>query len=150
MAVPFFMENYMWYTILLDKVFGGVTDYFKNKQKLKEVVLEGEIKRAQSIMENDQSIDMLTIKDRGWKDDVITYTLVSIVVLTVFNPLFAVLFDYNPDVVSTGLAQGFTNLGLLPEELWWGFAVVLMDTFGLRSLMRDGIAVFLNKKIKQK
>lgn len=143
------MENYMWYTILLDKVFGGVTDYFKNKQKLKEVVLQGEIKRAQSIMENDQSIDMLTIKDRGWKDDVITYTLVSIVVLTVFNPLFAVVFDYDADVVSSGLAQGFTNLKLLPEELWWGFAVVLMDTFGLRSLLRDGIAVLLNSKIKQ-
>lgn len=139
----------MWYTILLDKVFGGVTDYFKNKQKLKEVVLQGEIKRAQSIMENDQSIDMLTIKDRGWKDDVITYVLVSIIAITIFNPLLSILFEYDATVVSDGLALGFTNLGLLPEEIWWGFAIVLMDVFGLRSLLRDGIAVLLNKKIKQ-
>ena len=139
----------MWYTILLDKLFGGVTDYFKNKQKMKEVVLEAEIKRAQSIIENDQSIDMLTIKDRGWKDDIITYVLVAIIAMTVFNPLLSIVLGYDPTIVSDGLAQGFTNLELLPEEIWWGFAIILMDVFGLRSIIRDSISVFLNNKMKK-
>lgn len=139
----------MWWTIILDKLFGGVTDYFKNQQRIKEVEITAKLKRAQTIMENDQSIDMLTIKDRGWKDDIITYVLVGIVAVTVFNPLLSVVLEYDPAVVSDGLAQGFTNLRLLPEEIWWGFAIVLMDVFGLRSLLRDGIAVFLNNKIKK-
>lgn len=139
----------MWYTIVLDKLFGGVTDYFKNKQKMKEVVLEAEIKRAQSIIENDQTIDMLTIKDRGWKDDIITYVLVAIIAMTVFNPLLSIVLDYDPTIVSNGLAQGFTNLKLLPEEIWWGFAIILMDVFGLRSIIRDSISVFLNNKMKK-
>lgn len=140
----------MW-TLLLDKLFGGVTDYFKNIQKLKEVKLDAEIKRVQTQSEQDNNIDLITLRDRGIKDDLITYTLLAIIVITVFNPLMSVYFDYDPLIISDNLAIGFDNLAKLPEYIWWGMLIVMADVFGLRSLLRElfGVLVMrLQKSLK--
>lgn len=140
----------MW-TLVLDKLFGGVTDYFKNKQKLKEVKLDAEIKRVQTQSEQDNNIDLITLRDRGIKDDLITYTLLAIIVVTVFNPLMSVVFDYNPMIISDNLAIGFDNLSKLPEYIWWGMLIVMADVFGLRSLLRELFSILvlrLQKSLK--
>lgn len=139
----------MWWTIVLDKLLGWGTDYFKNEIKLKEEKVLAKVRYVQKQQDADNQIDMITLMDRGWKDDLITYTLLSIVIITVFNPLASILFGYDPSIITLNLAEGFENLENLPEEIWWGMLIVLADVFGLRTFLRDILQVFV-QRVKKK
>lgn len=150
----------MWWTIILDKVFGGVTDYFATKQvhiqKLEEKKMDLEVAKVTSQItmvekqqDTDNSIDMYTIKDRGWKDDIITYTVVSPFIILLFNPLLSMLFGYDYNSVVVAMSAGFKALEDIPEPMWYGLLIVMSDTFGLRIVLRQVFEI-LTGKLKSK
>lgn len=154
----------MFTSILLslgDKIFGGVTNYFKVKQEhkvkleqkdmdLKVAKVTSQISMIEKQQDTDNSIDLYTIKDRGIKDDIITYTIISPFVILLLNPIGAIIFGYDPQVITIAMIGGFTALESIPENMWYGLLIVLSDVFGLRSFMRTvftGIAGKITKKI---
>lgn len=137
----------MWYLPILDKIFGGVTSYFSDKQKhaqkleekkadLEVAKISAEISRVDKQQDSDNYIDRITISERGWKDDIITYTLVSPFIILMFNPLLALIFNYDPVVITEAMKAGFTAMEDIPEPLWYGLLIVMSDVFGLRSFLR--------------
>lgn len=149
------------FTAIGDKLFGGITNYFKVKQEnkvklaqkemdLKVAKVSSQINRVEKQQDTDNSIDLYTIKDRGIKDDIITYTIISPFVILLLNPIGAIIFGYDPQVITVAMAEGFIALEGIPENMWYGLLIVLSDVFGLRSFMRTvftGIAGKITKKI---
>ncbi len=76
----------MW-TLLLDKIFGGVTDYFKNKQKMDNALQEARILKETKIIsgEIDWDVEALRQSQHSWKDEFIT--------IIIFSPLIVAWFD---------------------------------------------------------
>ena len=86
---------------IFSSLLSPVTEYVKGSQKLKAVALDNKIKLSQAdtaariaLLSNDQThdinLDLLTVKERGLKDDVITYVLLSPFFILMFNPLLAI------------------------------------------------------------
>ena len=140
-------------------VFGKVTDYFttklEHKNKIQELNNKAEIaetvakgKRLVTQVSNDNAIDLITIADRGILNEVITYTLLAPFMITLFNPLTALLFGYDSSIVLEALTQGLTALKELPDELYYGLLIVFADVFGLRQFLRKGMEVIIAKRVK--
>ena len=150
----------MWYLPILDKLFGGITTYFSDKQKHKQRLEEkkadlevakvsSEISRVEKQQDSDNSIDRMTIQERGWKDDIITYTLVSPFIILMFNPLLSLLFSYDPVVVTQAMSDGFNAMNNIPEPLWYGLLIVFSDVYGLRTFMRTVFASIAGKVLNK-
>jgi hypothetical protein len=138
----------MWWSIIADKLFGSVTDYFKVKQQHTQVLeqkkmelevakVTSEISMVEKQQDSDNSIDRITIADRGWKDDIITYVLISPFMVLLLNPLTALMFNYDSLLVSSAMLQGFEALEKIPSPMWYGLLIVFSDVYGLRSFMRS-------------
>lgn len=93
--------------------------------------------RLRSGYEKAADLDMVSIKERGIKDEFI--------LLVVFVPLMlSFLPDYAPYVEA-----GFTALKAVPEYYWYVVAAVVIDTFGFRSMVRY-LLEFFSFKFKGK
>jgi hypothetical protein len=150
----------MWWTGIVGKLFGGVTSYFtsklEHKQKIKQKQLDlevakitSEINRVEKQQDSDNDIDRITIGERGWKDDIITYTLISPFIILMFNPLLALIFNYDPLLITTAMKDGFDAMNDIPEPLWYGLLIVFSDVFGLRSFMRTIFTSIAAKMVKK-
>ena len=150
----------MWWTIIADKLFGGVTDYFTNKLEHKQKIeqkkmdlevteINSKINRIEKQQDSDNTIDRITIGERGWKDDIITYTLISPFIILMFNPSVSLLFNYDPLLITTAMKDGFDAMKDIPDPLWYGLLIVFSDVFGLRSFMRTVFTNIATKMVKK-
>lgn len=110
----------MWYTILLDKLFGGVTDYFKNKQKLEEAKLTAEINRQTKIIEGELDWDTQAMlqKDKTYVDEILFLIIYSPLIVAWFYPEKALAW-----------VQFVSDLPVYYQTMMIG---ILISTFGLR------------------
>ncbi len=127
----------MWSSIvgaLLGKVAPKVADYYIKKQELKqEIALEtlrgkAEYERAKSQRASesegrDHEWEIESIRNSGWKDELV------IIVLTI--PLVLVFTPYAPQVL-----EGFAVLATTPDWYRWLILMIYAATFGIRVWRR--------------
>ncbi len=128
----------MWSSIvgaLLGKVAPKVADYYIKKQELKqEVELEiirgkAEYEKAKTLRAaqsegRDHEWELASIRNSGWKDELV------IVVLTI--PLVLVFIPYT----STFVLDGFKILDTTPDWYRWMIVMIYAATFGIRVWRR--------------
>lgn len=128
---------------LLSLATGGLDTYRQHKQneanklkrrdEMEQARHDSKVKRLQSGDEKAADLDMVSIKERGLKDEFI--------MLIVFIPL---ILSFFPDYAST-VEAGFTALQNVPEYYWYVVAAVVIDTFGFRSMVRYLLEFFSYK-----
>lgn len=105
----------------------------KRKDEFEQEQHNAKVKRLQSGDEKAADLDMVSIKERGLKDEFI--------MLIVFIPL---ILSFFPDYAST-VKAGFEALQNVPEYYWYIVAAVVIDTFGFRSTVRYLLEFFSHK-----
>ncbi|WP_028025575.1 hypothetical protein [Enterovibrio calviensis] len=130
-------------TALLSLINGGVSAYkqhglnkanaLKRKDDLEQARHDAKVTRLQSGDEKAADLDMVSIKERGLKDEFI--------MLVVFVPL---MLSFIPDYASY-VEAGFNALKNVPEYYWYVVGAVVVDTFGFRSMVRYLLEFFAFK-----
>ena len=128
----------MWSSIvgaLLGKVAPKVADYYMQKQQLKqEVELEvlrgkaayelAKTKRASESEGRDHEWEIESIRNSGWKDELV------IIVLTI--PMVLVFIP----TLSPFVLEGFKVLAITPDWYRWLIVMIYAATFGIRVWRR--------------
>ena len=121
-------------------------NFFKDKQaikakkqeradRLEEVKATAQIKRIESGDNNASKLDELSIAGRGWKDE-------YLLLLTTAPIMLCFVPDYSHYV-----KQGFDVLAeSVPDYYWYALAMIYIDTFGFRRMLRVAVEHWLNKK----
>ncbi|MEZ9553534.1 hypothetical protein AB4248_01245 [Vibrio splendidus] len=128
---------------LLNLVTGGVAAYQQHNQNRAEVLkrkdeIESEkhqarVRRLQSGEEQASSLDEVSIRERGFKDEFI--------LLVVFVPLIlSFIPNYAPYV-----EQGFTALQGIPNPYWFVVGAVVVDTLGMRAMVRYLLEFYVSR-----
>jgi len=76
-------------------IVGGVTDHFKGKRKLKEAKVEAKLNRLKSAQIHDQEWEIKSLEDNGWKDDILFYAILGMLIWTGAYPEQATEFYNN-------------------------------------------------------
>lgn len=128
---------------LLSLATGGLDTYRQHKQneanklkrrdEMEQARHDSKVRRLQSGDEKAADLDMVSIKERGLKDEFI--------MLIVFIPL---ILSFFPDYAST-VKAGFEALQNVPEYYWYVVAAIVIDTFGFRSMVRYLLEFFSYK-----
>lgn len=105
----------------------------KRQDEMEQAKHDSNVKRLRSGDEKAANLDMVSIKERGLKDEFI--------MLIVFIPL---ILSFFPDYAST-VKAGFEALQNVPEYYWYIVAAVVIDTFGFRSMVRYLLEFFSHK-----
>lgn len=109
-------------------------DAIKQAGELKAAIATAKTKRAAEGDKNAATLDELSIAQRGWKDEYLLLITTAPLILC-FLPDYA---DY--------VNQGFTALETVPEYYWYGLAMVYIDTFGFRRMLRTALEQWVNKR----
>ncbi|MDC5855951.1 hypothetical protein [Vibrio europaeus] len=105
----------------------------KRKDELDQEKHQARVRRLQKGEEQASSLDEVSIKERGFKDEFI--------LLVVFIPLIlSFIPDYAPYV-----EQGFEALQAIPEPYWYVVGAVVIDTLGMRAMVRYLLEFFSGK-----
>ncbi|NOH26348.1 hypothetical protein [Vibrio europaeus] len=105
----------------------------KRKDELDQEKHQARVRRLQKGEEQASSLDEVSIKERGYKDEFI--------LLVVFIPLIlSFIPDYAPYV-----GQGFAALQNIPEPYWYVVGAVVIDTLGMRAMLRYLLESFSGK-----
>ncbi|MFC6633533.1 hypothetical protein [Microbulbifer taiwanensis] len=139
-------------------LFGGVMDYFRHKRELKAEERRGELElrkvsnqaridRAQSGDDHAAAMDRESVGQRGWKDDFLLIITTLPVVLLFVAPLYelAVAEQYRVGDLQRAVMAGFTALKATPEYYWWALALIYIDTFGFRRMLRTAVENWAGK-----
>ncbi|ODS05205.1 hypothetical protein [Vibrio scophthalmi] len=121
-----------------------VGGYFKERQQinakkrerqdsLEEAKHIANVERIQRGETNASNLDEMSIKNRGWKDEFI--------LLVVFVPL---MLSFIPDY-AVYVEQGFDALANIPEPYWYVVGAVVIDTLGMRAMLRYLLEFFSHK-----
>ncbi|MGY5707387.1 hypothetical protein ACXHPE_03970 [Vibrio cincinnatiensis] len=119
----------------------GLIDIFKSKAERKSRIEEAKtaatIERIKSGDEQAASLDAISLQSRGWKDE-------YLLLITTIPVLLAFVPDLAPYV-----KQGFDVLkDSVPEYYWYALAMIYIDTFGFRRMMRVAFENWINKKLR--
>ncbi|PKG39698.1 hypothetical protein [Psychromonas sp. Urea-02u-13] len=115
------------------------------KNKADEIKQAGELKASIStakrkrVAQGDASagkLDEINLSDRGWKDEYLLLITTAPLILS-FIPDYAKYVDL-----------GFTALKSVPEHYWYCLAMVYIDTFGFRRMLRVAVEHWLSKKYR--
>lgn len=109
-------------------------DEIKQAGELKAAIATAKTKRAAQGDTNAAALDELSIAQRGWKDE-------YLLLITTAPLLLCFIPDYAEYV-----NQGFTALDTVPEYYWYGLAMVYIDTFGFRRMLRTALEQWVNKR----
>lgn len=71
---------------LLTTVVEGVTGHMKQKQKLKQTVMENRMRLAKSDREFNHEWEMKQLENAGWKDDVLFFAWIGFFIWSGFAP----------------------------------------------------------------
>ncbi|MCC4796991.1 hypothetical protein [Enterovibrio norvegicus] len=105
----------------------------KRQDDMEQARHDAKVNRLKNGDEKAADLDMVSIKERGLKDEFI--------LLVVFVPLMlSFIPDYAPYVDA-----GFAALKSVPEYYWYVVAAVVIDTFGFRSMVRYLLEFFAFK-----
>jgi hypothetical protein len=129
---------------VITQIFSMGLGYFSKRQALKaesdkrrdEIEQAKHTKNLERIQKGEQnaaSLDELSIKSRGWKDEFI--------LLVVFIPL---LLSFIPHY-ALYVEQGFKALSNIPEPYWYVVGAVVIDTLGMRAMLRYLLEFFSHK-----
>ncbi|UGA55285.1 hypothetical protein [Vibrio sp. VB16] len=122
---------------------GGINAYKQhginkaNALKRKDVIQQeqhnAKVKRLQSGDEKAATLDELSIKERGYKDEFIMFV--------VFIPL---ILSFLPDYAKY-VKAGFEALQNVPDYYWYVVAAVVIDTLGMRAMVRYLLEFFSHR-----
>lgn len=105
----------------------------KRQDELEAAKHQAKVKQLAAGDTNAANLDELSIKERGYKDDFI--------LLVVFIPLLLSFFpDYAPHVEA-----GFDALQDIPDYYWYVVGAVVIDTLGMRSMLRYLLEFFSHR-----
>lgn len=112
----------MW-NLIVGPIISGITGFFKDKAKLKQAKLEGELLIIQTASQNIADWEKVMAKATitSWKDEWILF-LYSIPVIMCFFP-----------TTSPWAKAGFTQLSALPEWFTGVFVAISLASFGIRA-----------------
>ncbi|MDC5868812.1 hypothetical protein OPW39_08225 [Vibrio europaeus] len=109
------------------------TEALKRRDELDQEKHQARVRRLQKGEEQASSLDEVSIRERGFKDEFI--------LLVVFIPLIlSFIPDYAPYV-----EQGFNALQNIPEPYWYVVGAVVIDTLGMRAMVRYLLEFFSGK-----
>ncbi len=123
-----------------------VTEYFGRKQDIKAAQHQVAIARIKSNEKAAGSLDLESIKTRGWKDDYLLIITTLPVLIIFIEPLFVAFNSYINGSMTDAVLNSFKVLELAPEYYWYSLAIVYIDTFGFRRMFRTAIEGFLKSK----
>ncbi|NYZ66741.1 hypothetical protein H0A36_12040 [Endozoicomonas sp. SM1973] len=129
----------MWSTIInsLTGVFHTLLVNNQRKQELKQAIHQRQLDEIQQGNISATELDSLSIQSRGWKDDFLL--LVTVI------PLILCFIPGMNDPVK----QGFEVLSAsVPEWYMYALALVYIDTFGFRRILRNVLTNYLTTKFK--
>lgn len=123
----------------------------ESENKINEAVTNAEVKRIESITASDNTIDLESVKQmqKSWKDEflmTIIYTPFAIVVIVPFITAFK---TGNWENLNTYMINSFKTLNDLPEWYPWIAGLILIATFGFRSILRKGIETAIQAFVKK-
>ncbi|MBU2714122.1 hypothetical protein [Zooshikella harenae] len=114
--------------------------YLTNKQhkaELKQAIHNKQLDEIQQGNISASELDSLSIQSRGWKDDFLLIVTVTPLVLC-----------FVPEM-SNHIKSGFEALNVsVPEWYMLALALVYIDTFGFRRILRNVFSNYLNQRIK--
>lgn len=109
-------------------------DEIKQDGELKAAISSAKAKRAAEGDANAAKLDEISLSGRGWKDEYLLLITTSPLILC-FIP------DYSHYV-----ELGFNALDSVPEYYWYGLAMVYIDTFGFRRMLRVAVEHWISTK----
>ena len=112
--------------------------------KSKVAVIEAQTQRALTNDEADNRIDweMTKQKAKSWKDDIITYLVLTPLAVAIFIPFIAAYKTSDWISINANMVKSFEALALLPEWYKWVLGAVIVDALAFRR-----IAYSLIKKV---
>jgi len=111
-----------------------IADPIKRYQERKTAKHTAEIKRIADGDNNAAEADRLSIATRGWKDEYLLLITTIPLVLSFF-----------PGMV-VHIEAGFAALANLTEYYWYALALIYIDTFGFRRMLRVAVERWVNYK----
>ncbi len=108
-------------------------EQLKRKDEMEQEKHNAQVKRLQSGETRAANLDELSIKNRGWKDEFI--------LLVVFIPL---ILSFIPDYAQY-VKSGFEALKGIPDYYWYVVFAVVIDTLGMRAMVRYLLEFFSHK-----
>lgn len=114
---------------------GDWSDRKREQTEIRKAKVQAEIERIQAGEQHAADLDLASIKSRGLKDDIFFLLLLAPVVMT-FIPETR---DY--------AAHGFVALEDMPEWYIGCIALLFVDTFGFRRMLRGVIEAWASKRI---
>ncbi|WP_133296202.1 hypothetical protein [Zooshikella ganghwensis] len=128
------------YSTIITAITSLFQAYFTNKQhkaELKQAIHNKQLDEIQQGNISASELDSLSIQSRGWKDDFLLIITVTPLVLC-----------FVPEM-SDHIKNGFQALNAsVPEWYMLALALVYIDTFGFRRILRNVFSNYLNTKIK--
>lgn len=122
------------------------------EHRLKQAKLESQIKRVESGDEAAASLDLLSFQHRGIKDDYLLIITTLPLLLLFAGPLLELAFlqsVYKAGDLTAAIMAGFMALDQAPEWYLVALALVYVDTFGFRRLLREAMAGKLGQWISR-
>lgn len=119
-----------------------ISGYFTRKQEIKQAQHEATLKEIAVESTQAGRLDEQSILQRGWKDEYLLLITTLPVVLLFGAPLFAV---DSPSEITAAINAGFQALANTPDYYWYALALIYVDTFGFRQMVRGVFQVWVNR-----
>lgn len=122
-------------------VIDGVRDWQQSKSEarkeqheIRKARVSATIKRIHDGDEHAAELDQLSMSQRGYKDDLLMYIVVT--------PCVLAFFPETQEFVT----EGFESLQEMPEWYLIALVLVFVDTFGFRRLLRGALEGYLKQR----
>lgn len=113
----------------------------KNKFRLKQAQIDSQIKRVEQADGSAISMDQLSFKNRGWKDEFLLLFTTAPVIILFIAPLLELALPESSGTgeLTSAVMAGFAALQKTPDWYLVALLLVYVDTFGFRRLLRGVI-----------
>lgn len=109
----------------------------KRQDRIQEAATQAAEKRITEGNASAAELDALSIKSRGWKDEYLMI-LTTLPLFLAFVPEWALYVE-----------AGFSALqNSVPEYYWYALAMIYIDTFGFRRMVRTAFEHWLQKRAR--
>lgn len=112
------------------------------QHRLKQARIESQIRRAEQGDVSAISLDQLSFQHRGIKDDYLLIITTMPLLLLFTAPLFELVFlqsVYVAGDLTNAVMSGFNALQIAPDWYLVALALIYVDTFGFRRMLRSVI-----------
>ena len=125
-------------TGLAGSIVDGVKEHHKGKRKVKQAIINNQIRMAQSEQTHNQDWEMKQLDNTGWKDDVLFYAFIALFVWAGFDP--------------EGSGKFFTNLSTLPDWFIKTWFWIVASVLGVKKIgdYAPGLISGITKAFKDK